>query len=317
MRAAAASLLVLSILRAQAPPAPQPPAVSETAPPSAAAPAAKPLLENSGKPMRVAVECGDNEILTHGLVCSSEAPCPVYLELSSLEVGVKMFVAGNLHTDTATLSSILMASDDGGKSWYEPHERIRSAGLEQMQFVDLEHGWIAGQLLQAMPRDPFFLLTTDGGKTWRRRPVFAETRVGAIGQFWFENKNNGWLLIDRTRASETGVRHESYETMAGGENWTVRELSDRPIKLKGARVPNPDWRLRADAATKSYRVEKRQGEKWLPVASFLIAAGDCKPQDRPLEEPPPPPEPVETVEPPPTRGPSPKRPPPSLKKPGQ
>ena len=53
----------------------------------------------------------------------------MFLELSNVEAaGNKIFLAGNLHTPTTTLYSILLATEDAGKTWIEPHPRIRFAG---------------------------------------------------------------------------------------------------------------------------------------------------------------------------------------------
>src|ERR1700689_4514966 len=88
-------------------------------------------LENSGKPMRVGYECTAADTQAAGLGCSEEDPCPVYLELSNVEaVGSKVFLTGNLHTPMATLYSILLASEDDGNTWTEPHARMRSSGLD-------------------------------------------------------------------------------------------------------------------------------------------------------------------------------------------
>src|SRR5580692_2363441 len=76
--------------------------------------------------------CPPEELEAFGLACSAEDPCPVFLELSSVEaVGAKLFVAGNLHTPSTTLYSVLLASEDGGKTWTEPVARMRAAALEQ------------------------------------------------------------------------------------------------------------------------------------------------------------------------------------------
>ena len=56
-------------------------------------------------------------------------------------------------------------------------------------------------------RDPFLLLTDDGGKIWRKKPIYSETRVGAIEQFAFETSKDGGLLIDRTQNGDSGGRH--------------------------------------------------------------------------------------------------------------
>lgn len=251
-------------------------------------PAAKPVLSYTGKPLAVPVTCSEQDIESFGLTCTPDSPCEVYLELSAVEaLGNKLFLSGNLHTSSATLWSILLASDDTGKTWTEAHERIRSAGIEQIQFVDFENGWIGGQTLVALPRNPFMLRTTDGGKTWRQVAVSSEPRVGAIEQFSFENKNNGALLLDRTQSGESGGRHEYYETNTGGDSWMLREISPQPLKLKRPRVPNAAWRLRADGPTKSFRVERRTGAKWETVAAFLIHAGECRPAELKFIEPPP------------------------------
>src|SRR6185295_12256756 len=107
--------------------------------PPETAPAPPPVLENNGKPMRPPFQCTDEDIHAAGLTCSEEQPCPIYLELSSMEsVGNQFFTAGNIHSDSATLYSILLSSSDGGKTWREPFERIRGASLDRIRFLDFE-----------------------------------------------------------------------------------------------------------------------------------------------------------------------------------
>src|SRR4030095_6469192 len=100
--------------------------------------------------------------------------------------------------------------------------------------------------------------------------IYSDSRVGAIEQFAFESKSAGQLLIDRTQNGESGGRHEFYETNSGGDSWSLRQVSPNPIRLKRTRVPNTDWRLRADARTKSFIIERKSGERWTNIASFLI-----------------------------------------------
>jgi photosystem II stability/assembly factor-like uncharacterized protein len=249
----------------------------------------------AAQPVRVPFNCSEEDIQLFGLDCTPEEPCAVFLELTGLEVsGSKIFLAGNLHTATMTLASVLLASEDEGKTWLEPHERIRSAGLEQIQFLDFERGWVAGQQLQTIPRDPFFLVTTDGGKTWRRRPVAGDGQVGTIEHFWFESRTDGLAVIDRMQPTETGARYSIYETRTGGEAWMIREVGARPPRLKRAAGQNPDLRIRADAKTKSFLVERRTGERWRPLASFPIETGSCRPAARPPAAEPPPEPPAQT-----------------------
>lgn len=260
----------------------------------AQAPPPKPRLEYSGRPLKVPLECRGEDIQTAGLSCSAEDPCPVFLELNSVEaVGNRVIAAGNLHTQMSTLSSILLMSDDGGRTWTEPFPRIPLAALDQMQFLDFETGWISGQIVQVTPRDPFFLLTGDGGKTWRRKPLWEESRTGSIEQFWFESRSNGVLFADRVQTPESGGRYERYESQTGGESWTVRQMSTKPLPLTRQRIADPALRIRADAASKSYRLEHREGAgRWQTVAAFLIDAGECKPEPPKDAENPPPEEPA-------------------------
>jgi hypothetical protein len=232
-------------------------------------------LENTGKPMRVAYECTAADTQAAGLGCSEEDPCPVYVELSDVEaVGSKIFVTGNLHTPMATLYSILLASEDGGSAWTEPNPRIHSSGLDQIQFVDFQNGWISGANLQNAPRDPFFLITTDGGKTWRERPIFEESRVAAVEQFAFDSPEVGTLLID---AMLDNGKHELYGTRTGGESWAIQRSSTEPIPFpKERQSKGSGWRLRADAATHSYVIEKPERNRWQKVASFLVHVATCK-----------------------------------------
>lgn len=261
------------VVQAQEPPPATP------APPAAPAPPPVLVLENSGKPIVLPFQCTLDDVQWAGLSCSEEEPCAVYLELTAVEpAGDRILVAGNIHTTSVTLSSILLATDDAGHSWREVHERIRGAGLDRVQFLDSDLGWTSGQILFPLQQDPFLLVTTDGGKTWRQRAVFSESRenrFGSIQQFAFTAKDAGSLIVDRGQGSD-GDRYELFESPDAGESWTPKETSSKPLTLKRAPVPNSEWRVRADARTESYQVEHRQGQKWTPVAAFAVKLGACK-----------------------------------------
>jgi len=234
---------------------------------------AEDTLENTGKPMSVAFSCNAEELQASGSNCSEDEPCHIFLELSGVEAaGNRIFVAGDIHTATATLQSVLLASDDAGKTWSEPHPRMRFTALDQIQFIDFETGWISGANTLSTPHDPFLLVTTDGGKTGHQRPIDDDGRPGVIEKFWFESRSNGTMLV----VARYENRHELYETMTGGESWSLRHSSADPIpfpRSKGATINA--WRLRADAATHSFAVERSQGERWQKVAGFLVEIAKC------------------------------------------
>jgi hypothetical protein len=314
--ARAAVVITAGLLLGQQPPQPPPPESEATGvfrlpsrmpdePKLAEAPKEEtgpPVMKNEGKPMGIPFQCTDQDIQAFGMSCSSDHPCPIYLELSGIQgVGERIFLAGNLHDGSATMYSVMLGSQDGGLTWTEPVERYRNSGLDQVQFFDFETGWVSGQTLAALPRDPFFLLTTDGGKTWRKREIFSESKVGAIDHFLFDSRTAGGVVIDR-RLSGSNSRYERYETMTGGESWMVREVNSQPLKLKATRPPAPSpWRIRADAKLNAHIIEKQTGKQWTRVAAFLVSAGDCKPAESELVEPPPPPETPSTAAPPPSR----------------
>ena len=121
-------------------------------------------------------------------------------------------------------------------------ERVRGAGLDHLQFADVETGWISGLSFAPLPQDPFLLLTTDGGKTWRSHEIFNEPRFGSILQFFFEDKKAGSLVIDHGPGS-SGDRYELYETNDGGATWNILETNVKAIRIKRAPVTaNPAWR---------------------------------------------------------------------------
>jgi hypothetical protein len=254
----------------------QPPAAAPSPTADATLPSL-PVLENNGKPMVVPFQCTDEDIQWAGLTCSADDPCPIYLELTTLGAkGQTIVTAGNLHSAAVTLYTAVLASADGGHTWTQAHQGIRGAGLDHLQFLDSETAWISGLTLFPLPQDPFLLLTTDGGKTWRQSPVSSEYHPGGIQQFFFSNRTDGSMIVDRG-PGESGDRYERFSTSDGGESWTIQEETTKPLKLKEIDTPPADWRLRVDSATQSYRVERREGTRWANVAAFAVKVGACRP----------------------------------------
>ena len=177
---------------------------------------------------------------------------------------------------TTTLYGVLLMSVDGGKTWMEPAPRIEGAALDQIQFPDFQHGWASGVSVEPLARDPFFLITADGGKTWRRRPVFNDTHYGSIQQIWFDSAKSGQLILERSQAASP--EYEVYETSNGGDTWTIKEAGSKSPNLAKAPPGNQaTWRVRTDAGSKTNRIERRtSGGGWETVAGFAVRAGVCK-----------------------------------------
>ena len=226
--------------------------------------------------VRLAYECTEEDVDAFGLTCTMEQPCPVYVEIASVDgTGNRIVATGNLHTSDRTLYSVVMMSEDGGLTWSEPHARLRSAALEQIEFLDLQTGWISGVSIDPLPRNPFFLLTTDGGKIWRQKLVFDDARVGTVAQFHFTSKSTGQFVLDASRGKT--IRQELYESHTGGESWEAKQTSNSALRLANPRPPRSlNWRARADAATQTYRLERGAGSVWEPIADVAIHVTDCK-----------------------------------------
>ncbi|MBZ5729360.1 MAG: hypothetical protein LAP87_30845 [Acidobacteriia bacterium] len=274
---AAAMLVTLTgqLVRAQD----QPPA------PAGLVPAPPPVvLENTGPPMVLPFHCTADDIQWAGLSCLEDEPCAVYLELSAVEpAGGRIFAAGNIHTAAVTLYSVLLASEDEGRTWREVHERIRGTGLDHLQFLDAATGWASGVTLSPLPQDPFLVFTADGGKTWKRQDIFgdsAENHFGSIQQFYFSAKESGSLIVDRGQGSD-GDRYALYESPNAGETWMIKQESTKPLRLKRPPAAPAEWRVRADGPTQSFRIERRQGERWTLVAAFAVKLAPCKPDVQP------------------------------------
>ena len=146
--------------------------------------------------------------------------------------------------------------------------RIPGGSLTDIQFLDFETGWISGHILHPDARDPFFLISSDGGKSWRRRPVYSEPKTGSIERFRFTSKTSGQMMIDRGQAGENGLRYELWESLTGGESWNVRQVDTKPMPFpEGDPGPKP-LRIRADAASKTYRIEQQEGST-VAIPGFL------------------------------------------------
>jgi len=233
-------------------------------------------LENLGEPMTLPYQCTPDDQQWAGLACSEDEPCPIYLELNAAESsGARLFVAGNIHSSTVTLYSVLLASDDSGLTWREAHPRIRGAGLDHMQFFDTATGWAGGAVLFPLPRDPFLLLTTDGGRSWRQRPFFGEAFPGSLQQFLFTSRTSGSAILDRGAGSPR-ERYALYETPDGGETWAFRHESNRPLDLDHSPAATAAWRVRADGPSQSFHIERLEGERWSGVAAFAVKLNACQ-----------------------------------------
>ena len=230
------------------------------------------VMKNTGEPIAVPYQCDESELQAAGLLCTEDEPCAIYLELSGVApLGRKVYLTGNLHATSGTLASILLGSEDGGATWKEPSPRVRAAALGQIQFYDLEHGWTSGETQYPLVRDPFFLVTSDGGMSWRNHPIVEDGGPGSVQKFLFDSAQHGEMIVDAGKSSPSG-RYLFYESETSGQSWMIRSTSDQAPKLKHAPpvLEHPDFRIHPVAKGSAYEIQKRNGERgrpWPPSSS--------------------------------------------------
>jgi hypothetical protein len=235
-----------------------------------------------GEPVKVPFTCTPPDLIAAGLTCSDDDPCPVYLELSSVSTQGKILsLAGNLHGRAVTLYSLLLSSDDNGVTWKEPTARIPTAALEQVELLDAKHGWAAGETQVPLARDPFFLITSDGGASWRLKPVAEEETAGSVQRFWFDSADHGELIVD------AGKTYVLYESQTGGDDWNTVSKTKQAPRLRRAPGGEADYRIGTDSRNHTFIVERHDGAKWSQIASFIVQVASC---GSPPPEPSPPPE---------------------------
>ena len=128
--------------------------------------------------------------------------------------------------DAAQCRSVLFRTRDGGASWSTLAEIAllpsRGMSLQQLQMVDLEHGWMLEMKLCAGSDNCFDLIrTVDGGASWTT--LRTTTR---FQQLRFVDSLHGWALAQES----TGTRSDSkvFATADGGATWHL-QLADEPI----------------------------------------------------------------------------------------
>ena len=222
----------------------------------------------AAEPFRPTYTCTEADLQFAGMTCSEAEPCPVYLEVSHVyPLGRKLFLTGNIHSALVTLYSVLLQSDDAGASWRESSERVRGGELDSIQFINFDTGWVSGQRVTPLPGDPFLLLTTDGGKSWRKQEVLPEGSTGSIQKMWFQSPKEGMVVVDRGASDGEQMRYSRYETMTGGTSWMIRESAEKAIDIpKGMGGAEEEiWRAVGDTAGKRFSIQRKTDAGWVAV----------------------------------------------------
>jgi photosystem II stability/assembly factor-like uncharacterized protein len=125
-----------------------------------------------------------------------------------------------------------MATSDGGASWTRQY--AGTADLDQMDFIDGQHGWAAG--------GGSLLRTTDGGASWS---ALAEPCQGELSSVHFVSPALGYAVAAATPAEQspggqdtTALGGSLLRTANGGSTWSP--VTSAPADPQSACFANAD-----------------------------------------------------------------------------
>ncbi len=136
----------------------------------------------------------------------------------------------------------IVHSSDGGRSW-ETQNSTTTLALEDIYFIDKDHGWAAGW-------SGTILRTVDGGKKWQ--PVVSKAQW-SLTALYFKDASNGWAV---------GFSGQLLRTKDGGVSWDVMPPpSTAWLKDVAVDSANRIWIASDDALL----VSEDQGAHWKSV----------------------------------------------------
>jgi photosystem II stability/assembly factor-like uncharacterized protein len=112
-------------------------------------------------------------------------------------------------------SGVVHRTTDGGRNW-KPMVAGAPANINFIYFVDWNNGWMLGDASNEDGGETVLFMTTNGGKTWARKPM------PNLLSLHFIDPKNGWAV---------GRNATLMKTKDGGENWTKIDSMESLIGL--------------------------------------------------------------------------------------
>jgi photosystem II stability/assembly factor-like uncharacterized protein len=116
-------------------------------------------------------------------------------------------------------SGVVYRTTDGGRNW-KPLLSGAAANINFIHFIDWNHGWMLGESSgrdgDEVEGDNILLLTTNGGRSWARKPAPNVTSL------YFTDSKNGWAV---------GRNATLLKTTDGGLEWSKVESIEKLIGL--------------------------------------------------------------------------------------
>ena len=197
------------------------------------------------------------------------------------------FLLGSYQFPAVTYRTILLRTDDAGRTWQEVHPGISDSTLYGIDFVSPKIGFVYGQWTTEGMGPPFFLYSEDGGLSWERVGGVEESGTPFVYAFDFTDEQHGIIKLIFHAVGltpEQDHRIETHETHDGGKTWakTASKMisDDEETKIRDTMADDTlhlqdgvGWRIEeagGDAWTYGYWIARSMdnGSSWERVTRF-------------------------------------------------
>jgi len=125
---------------------------------------------------------------------------------------------------------LILATKDGGVTW-----DAQDAGhvealdgmtyLNEVTFVDAQHGWAVGSTGAAYDESPVIVATSDGGATWKSQNAHTMDGYEGLYSVSFIDAQRGWAVGGRGLATNGSGYPAILATQNGGVTWSAQDAS--------------------------------------------------------------------------------------------
>lgn len=134
------------------------------------------------------------------------------------------FIASASDKNVQDSTALVLATEDGGKTWSEVYRGTRTFELTwKMSFPTKDVGFVTIQSYNpdSSQSKRFVLKTEDSGKTWKELPLVDDFKVREFG-IAFVDPNRGWV----------GAMPHGFYTEDGGVTWQKEEFGNAVNKIR-------------------------------------------------------------------------------------
>lgn len=175
-----------------------------------------------------------------------------------------IFLFGDLATPAASIRSLLLLSENGGRNWREVMTPVIGSQVIRLTFLDNRTGWALVERTVEDPGQLSLYATRDFGRSWQKVSNIPKRHYrGQVTDLGFLDANNGRMEI----LYEGGVPTDGFAVMItsnGGVTWkevrilSLDEYKNRPEKDREPEESSVDYVTARDGS--QWRLERQPDE---------------------------------------------------------